>query len=92
MIFQLENGEHTKVLFVEDKDGVMQAFPTENANLVFSQGTKEAKEMINKILGKAVDHIDGKYRCGVCNSLVEHPCDRCLLPLIAESLKLLALA
>ena len=50
MIFQLEDGGHTRVLFFKDEGDVIHPFPSDNANIVMSQGTKESKEILNKIL------------------------------------------
>ena len=50
MIFQLEAGGHTKVFFYKDEEGVIQPFPSDNADIVRVQGNKESKERLNKIL------------------------------------------
>lgn len=52
MIFQLEYGGHTKVFFFKDEGGVIRPFPSDNAEIVRNQGTKESKEILNKILKK----------------------------------------
>jgi len=50
MIFQLEDGGHTRVLFFKDEGGVIHPFPSYNADIVRNQGNKESKEILNKIL------------------------------------------
>ena len=50
MIFQLEEGGHTRVLFFKDEEGVIHPFPSYNADIVRNQGNKESKEILNKIL------------------------------------------
>lgn len=50
MRFELEDGSHTAVFFYKGRQGKTHSFPSENAHIVFSQGTEESKEMLDKIL------------------------------------------
>jgi len=48
--FELEDGCHTAVFFYKDRQGKTHPFPSENANIVSSQGMEESKEMLDKII------------------------------------------
>ena len=50
MMFQLEDGGHTRVFFYKDEEGITQPFPSYNADIVRNKGNKESKEILNKIL------------------------------------------
>lgn len=57
MMFQLEDGGHTRVFFYKDVDGKVHPFPSDNANIVLTQGTEASKEILNRILGRKNDDI-----------------------------------
>ena len=50
MKFYLKNGGHTEVLFYKDDQGSTHPFPLKNTEIVWSQGTEESKDKLEKIL------------------------------------------
>ena len=72
MKLYLEGGGHTIVFFYKDSQGTTYPFPVENADIVRSHGTKESKEMLERILKDGVTALRdrlyiafmGPPRCG----------------------------
>lgn len=60
MRFDLEDGGHTAVFFYKDRQGKTHPFPSENANIVSSQGTEESKEMLERILKDGVASLEDR--------------------------------
>jgi len=55
--FDLEDGGHTVIFFYKDWQGVTNAFPLANADIVRDYGTEDDKEMLEVILKEGVDAL-----------------------------------